>query len=252
MTQEQAIQLLQKLNLQGYFGDTTTLGSNIGVNEGDNSTPSAGYNNATSSTGMYGEHKIHPALLTATRNEGSSNYDSFSSNGFPARPEIHRSQSQFAPFSPDPNAYVSEFKRRDSRSDMLPHPSKAYATGFYPLQTQDLQMTSGTSPGSVSKTSPTSVRPASASASRYNTFLESSNHPFPVNRAPGRPEVPISRPPSGQTAGSVPRIEQELDAMHDLNGTLASLELDQPWKSPAENIGSGTAVRATNDKVPSP
>lgn len=250
MTQEQAIQLLQKLNLQGFCGDTAALGSHASVNESDNSTPSAGYNNTTVA-GMYGEHKIHPTLLTATRDEGSS-YDSFSSNAFPARPEIHRSQSQFAPFSPDPNAYASELKRRDSRSDMLPHPSKAYAPGFYPLHMQDLQMTSGTN---ASKTSPTSGRPASASASRYNTYLESSNHSFPVNRAPGRPEVPISRPPSGQTAGSVPRMEQdnqELDTMHDLNGTLASLELDRPWKSPADSTGSGTAARATNEKAPSP
>jgi RNA recognition motif. (a.k.a. RRM, RBD, or RNP domain) len=253
MTQEQAIQLLQKLNIQGYFGNTATAGSNPNVNEGENST---GYNNAPPA-GMFGEHKIHPALLTATRDEGSSSYDSFSSNAFPSRPEIHRSQSQFAPFSPDPNAYASELKRHDSRADMLLHPPKVYAPGFYPLQTQDLQMNSGVSAGSASKTSPTSARPASASAgaSRYNSFLESSNHSFPVNRAPGRPEAPVSRPTSGQTAGSAPRIEQgsqELDAMHDLNGTLASLELDRPWKSPVESTGSGAAVRGTNEKAPLP
>lgn len=256
MTQEQAIQLLQKLNIQGYFGDTPAAGSGTSANESDNSATPPGYNNAASA-GMFGEHKIHPALLTAARDEASSSYDSFSSNAFPARPEIHRSQSQFAPFSPDPNAYASELKRRDSRADMLPHPSKAYAPGFYPLQTQDLQMTSGPSSNSVSRTSPTSARPASASAntSRYSSFLESSNHSFPVNRAPGRPEPPATRPPSGQTAGSMPRMEQdlqELDAMHDLNGTLASLELDRPWKSPAESTGSSGAVRVTNEKVPSP
>jgi hypothetical protein len=251
MSQEQAIQLLQKLNLQGYLGNTTAAGSNSSVNEGDNLT-APGYNNTAAS--IFGEHKIHPVLLTATRDEGPSSYDSFSSNAFPSRPEIHRSQSQFAPFSPDPNAYVSELKSHDSRVDMLPHPSKAYAPGFYPLQTQDLQVTSA---NSISKTSPTSTRPASASASasRYNAFLEGSNHPFSVNRAPGRPEAPVSRPPSGQTAGSATQMEQnvqELDVMHDLNGTLASLELDRPWKSPTGSTGSGAASRMTNEKASSP
>lgn len=253
MTQEQAIQLLQKLNLQGYLGDTAAGGSNTNVHEGENSTAPAGYSNAA-----LGEHKIHPALLTARRDERPSSYDSFSSNAFPAHPEIHRSQSQFAPFSPDPNAYMSEVKRHDPRTDVLTHPSKAFGRGFYPLQTQDLQMKSGVSSSSISKTSPTSARPASASASasgsRYNAFLESSNHSFPVNRAPGRPEAPVSRPPSGQMTGNVTRMEQdnqELEAMHDLNGTLASLELDRPWKSPAESTG-GAAVRVSNEKAPSP
>jgi hypothetical protein len=245
MTQEQAIQLLQKLNLQGYFGNTAALGSSP---EGENSTAPAGYNNVAPAS-IFGEHKIHPALLTATRDEGPASYDSFSSNAFPVRPEIHRSQSHFAPFSPDPNAYASELKRHDSRADMLLHPSKAFAPGFYPLQTQDLQINTGVSINSTTKASPTAARPASASASgsRYNTFLESANHSFPVHRAPGRPES-VSRPPSG----SMSRMEQdnqELDAMHDLNGTLASLELDRPWKSPMESTGN---VAATNEKAPSP
>lgn len=256
MTQEQAIQLLQKLNLQGYFGDSTATGPHPSVNEGANSTAPVAYN-TTVSASMLGEHKIHPALLTATRDEMLASYDSFSSNAFPARPEIHRSQSQFAPFSPDPNAYSSEIKRRDSRADVLPHPSKAYAPGFYPVQTQDLQINSGAGANSASKTSPTSARPASASASasRFSSFLESSNHSFPVGRAPGRPEAPVSRPPSGQMTGNVPQMEQdiqELDAMHDLNGTLASLELDRPWKSPTESAGSGASIRIISEKASSP
>jgi hypothetical protein len=256
MTQEQAIQLLQKLNLQGYFGDSATAGSHASVNESANSTAPVGYN-TTASAGMLGENKIHPTLLTATRDEVLSSYDSFSSNAFPVRPEIHRSQSQFAPFSPDPNAYSSEIKRHDSRADALPHPSKAYAPGFYPVQTQDLQISSGVGANSASKTSPTSARPASASASasRFSSFLESSSHSFPASRAPGRSEAPVSRPPSGQMAGNVQQMEQdiqELDVMHDLNGTLASLELDRPWKSPTESTGSGSSIRMTNEKASSP
>jgi hypothetical protein len=70
MTQEQAIQLLQKLNLQGYLGNTVAAGSNPNINEGENLTASAGYSNMTTAD-MF-EHKIHPALLTVTRDEGPS------------------------------------------------------------------------------------------------------------------------------------------------------------------------------------
>lgn len=146
---------------------------------------------------------------------------------------MHRLQSNFSPFSPDlNNLYTSsESVRRDpgapfSRLDSLPHPSKAYAPGFYPLSSQDLKLNT-TVGGPQGKVSPTTTRPSSAT--RYG-FSETVDPPAPINRAPGRIEGPISRPPSGQTSCQVEI--QEPDLMHDLNGTLASLELDHSWKSP--------------------
>ncbi|KIM36104.1 hypothetical protein M413DRAFT_428016 [Hebeloma cylindrosporum] len=145
---------------------------------------------------------------------------------FVPRPEMHRAQSNFSPFSPDPNnLYMSsESARRDSaysRLETLPHPSKAYAPGFFP--SQDLKV--NTANGRVS---PASARPASGN--RFG-FAENSDPPAPLNRAPGRAEAPISRPPSGQMAPSGGE-GIESDPIHDLNGTLASLDLDRPWKSP--------------------
>ncbi|GLB34219.1 putative RNA recognition motif contatinign protein [Lyophyllum shimeji] len=246
MTQEQAIQLLQKLNLTGYLDNVPNILS-------DRPNVNASAFSSTASDGVYGDGKIQEAVL-GTREEGSHMFGTYAPNGFQPRPEIHRTQSSFAPFSPDPNAYMSEMKHRDSfsRSEMLPHPSKAYAPGFFPPQTQDLKV--NTNVASTDKTSPTATRPASAT--RFNNFLDSSNS-FGGNRVPGRPEVTISRPPSGQTGQTSAPESQELDAMHDLNGTLASLDLDRdrPWKATPESSSSNAGsvpFKVANERTPSP
>ncbi|KAF5387872.1 hypothetical protein D9615_000837 [Tricholomella constricta] len=246
MTQEQAIQLLQKLNLQGYLDNAPSMHSD----HGNASAPSGGYPTTAAESG-FGEGKVQESVL-GTRDDGSHIFESFSSNGFQPRPGIHRAQSSFAPFSPDPNAFASEMKHRESfsRSETLPHPSKAFAPGFFPAQAQDLKVNTNVS--ATGKTSPTSTRPTSAT--RYSNYLESSNA-YGVNRAPGRPEVTISRPSSGQTGTTSGQEGQEFDAMHDLNGTLASLDIDRPWKSTPEGSSSSTGsaqLRITKERTPSP
>ncbi|KAK0461602.1 uncharacterized protein EV420DRAFT_1664338 [Desarmillaria tabescens] len=128
--------------------------------------------------------------------------------------------------------------------------TRPFASGFYPMSSEDVK-------GNETDTgSGTTVKPSSAARSggstRYGPFLSSSP---PANRAPGRPERPISRPSSGQTSARE-IVAQELDAMHDLNGTLASLDLDRdrPWKSPAESSDSGGSVQfqLTMNGSPSP
>ncbi|KAG5648700.1 hypothetical protein DXG03_000047 [Asterophora parasitica] len=232
MTQEQAIQLLQKLNLQGYLDNVPSIHSEHG--------------NANATSGGHAA-EIQDAVL-GSRDDGPHGFESFSSNGYQSRPDIHRAQSSFAPFSPDPNAYTPDMKHRDSfsRSEILPHPSKAFAPGFYPPQAQELKVNTNVS--ATGKTSPTSNRPSSAT--RYTNHLEGAN-PYGVCRAPGRPEVTISRPTSGQTGQNA--AGQELDAVHDLNGTLASLDLDRTWMTPEGLItSSGSAqFRPTNESTPS-
>ncbi|KAH0588095.1 hypothetical protein H2248_006817 [Termitomyces sp. 'cryptogamus'] len=211
MTQEQAMQLLQKLHMQGYLPSALT---------------EHGHNTITSAYMIdppFTDAKIQESVLNR---DSSHLFDSFSSNGYQPRPELHRCQSSFAPFSPDPNAFTTEVKHRasSSRTD-LPHPSKAYAPGFFP---QELKVNTDVAPSS--KSSPSSGR--LSSATRYNTFLESSNAPGMI-KAPGRPEVTISRPTSGQTqtrptSGATKPEQKELDPLHDLNSTLANLELDRP------------------------
>ncbi|KAG5638078.1 hypothetical protein H0H81_001928 [Sphagnurus paluster] len=244
MTQEQAIQLLQKLNQQGYLESVPSILSEHGL-----SGVSSGY--PVTSEGIFGENKLAESVL-GSRDDRTHAFETFSSNGFQARPEIHRAQSSFAPFSPDPNAYAAESKRETfSRSEILPHPFKPYAAGFFPSQVQELKV--NTNVAATGKTSPTSNRPPSAS--RYTNFLEGSNG-YPPARAPGRPEVTISRPSSGQTtqASASGREEgQELDAMDDLNGTLASLDLDRPWKGTSDVANNPAAqFRVANERTQSP
>ncbi|KAG6861954.1 hypothetical protein C0995_009138 [Termitomyces sp. Mi166 len=211
ITPEQAIQLLQKLHMQGYLPSALT---------------EHGHNAITSA------YSIDPPLTDAKIQESVLSrdslhlFDSFSSNGYQARPELHRSQSSFAPFSPDPNAFTTEAKHRGSFSHTdLPHPSKAYAPGFYP---QELKV--NTDVAASGRTSPSSGR--LSSTTRYNTFSESLNATGMI-KPPGRPEATISRPTSGPTqtrptSGAAKPEHKELDPLRDLNSTLASLELDRP------------------------
>ncbi|KAG6897174.1 hypothetical protein C0992_003563 [Termitomyces sp. T32_za158] len=209
MTQEQAMQLLQKLHTQGYLPSALT---------------EHGHNTITSAYMIdppFTDAKIPESVLSR---DSAHLFDSFSSNGYHPRPELHRSQSSFAPFSPDPNAFTTEAKHRGSfsRTD-LPHPSKAYAPGFFPPE-----LKVNTDVAVSDKTSPSSGR----LSTRYHTFLESPNAPG-MAKAPGRLEAPISRPTSGQThtrpaSGAAKPEQKELDALRSLNSTLASLELDRP------------------------
>ena len=208
LTQDQALALLSKFTAQGYF-----------TGGGANASPET--------------REIENLLLNTSYGGPFVGSDQKKPDGGPSsmgtfvpRPEIHRAQSNFSPFSPDPNnLYMSsESARRDStysRLETLPHPSKAYAPGFFP--SQDLKVNTGNG-----RVSPSSTRPGSGN--RFG-FAESSDPSAPLNRAPGRAEAPISRPSSGQMASSGGE-GTESDSIHDLNGTLASLDLDRPWKSP--------------------
>ncbi|KAJ7571935.1 RNA-binding protein Csx1 [Mycena floridula] len=230
---EQAMQLLQKLAMQGYMNPASTP-------DGSNEHANLGYlNNAAAS--LFAEDKVRSAMLSSREDAVPPSMDGFSSTaGYAARngdgpSQQNRSQTTFSPFSPDPNLYSAE-KRRESyarSNEALPHPSKAYAPGFYQ---EDLKDNDGP------RLSPTSTRPPSAT--KYSHYLGGSPPALQMNRAPGRPsELPISRPPSNGNRLDGPEKGQEMDLMHDLNGTLASLDLDRPWKSPSESTDSGASVQ---------
>ncbi|KAJ7841993.1 hypothetical protein B0H14DRAFT_2586553 [Mycena olivaceomarginata] len=156
--------------------------------------------------------------------------------------------SSFSPFSPDPNQLpqqqqhqgqqqqqqhgagglyaAAEFeKRRDSYAGQpygqgLPHPSKAYAPGFFPVP-PELQ-TNGSASRSAGSGSGSLTRGGYGGGGGGG--FAGSPPAFQVNRYQ-RHAQPISRPNSGSARRG--GGEFELDAMHDLNGTLASLDLDQ-------------------------
>ncbi|KAG2013035.1 RNA-binding protein Csx1 [Coprinopsis cinerea AmutBmut pab1-1] len=191
LTQEQALSLLQKFAMQNYRPEQPLpAGNPVQLPEAGVSDHS-GINYAT----MVANGGIS---LGMPRDDTGGSTDSYTAYSLP-RPEVHRTLSNFSPFSPDPALSVPETQsRRDS----------AYLN--FLGQSQELK--TGTSPtglGNGSKVSPTSSRPSSAV--RY-----------------GRTEGSISRPPSGPAIGDG---RPEYDPMQDLNNTLASLEIDRPWKS---------------------
>ncbi|KAE9407244.1 hypothetical protein BT96DRAFT_933577 [Gymnopus androsaceus JB14] len=324
LTQEQAIQLLQKLSQQGYMDPPFSLASSStstathaaggmpynmnastqgGVVSGGSGTYALErmFINPSPTTGLYSEEKLRSAHLSGREDLVGATYDarfdlqSFVSqqqqqphhvqhgqqsvhqsstdpHSHPHHPGQHLQQQHqqyhssssitgrpamsFSPFSPDPNArYTSqqtdapELKRRDSYGLVTSH-------GAAPSyeQLNDTAAKLGVS---------TSARPSSAS--RYSSYQSlvprsgsGSTGTSPVNRT--SMPIPISRPSSGQPAGhggSSSVAARDPFEMHDLNGTLASLDLGEgpnhgnsimdsrPWgvKSPAGSSDSSASVQ---------
>ena len=205
MTQQQALQLLEKFAMQTYQPD-----SGPALSPTQRAEAEAQLNYAA----MIASGAIS---LGVPREEVNSSYDY---PAFVSRPEVQRALSTFSPFSPDPSLAVVDARNRESagpaRSEGLPHPSKAYAPGFLPSQ----EAKRGSSPTGQS---PTSSRPSSAMPSFGFADLTGDSLPL-LNRAPGRAEAPISRPSSGPK--SSPQKSEKLDLdVQDLNHTLANLDL---------------------------
>jgi hypothetical protein len=222
MTPEQALQLMYQLGQQGYI-----TGSNAG-NEGSS-------NNASSTCDTFGPN-IPSALLPDVRpnlgRDTPHNVEAFSSNVYHPRVDVHRMLSNFSPFSPDPESFVGETKSRDppvlARPEPLPHPSRGYGPGFHLQEVQN-----GDSIRSNRKSSPPGP---SLTTSRYGSYLDIQD------RAISRLD-PSPRPPG--------RAEIDHHDLEDLNGTLASLDLDRPWKSP-EAPGGIFNVPQHATKTPAP
>ncbi|KAF9057541.1 hypothetical protein BJ165DRAFT_1334294 [Panaeolus papilionaceus] len=219
ISQEQAIQLLQQFTRQGYFN------------------PSSGYDSAD----------VESALLNTNANSGAFSNGVTSGAAEPktgkddgqgpiglgsyiSRSDIHRSSTAFSPFSPDPNnLYTSS----DHTSGAQGLRREAYAPGFFPPQ--DLKVntsTLGMTSQGQGKTSPPGHVGRPPSATHYS-FTESTEA---TSRGAGRQEAPIARPSSGQ--------QQHESDIHDLNGTLASLDLDRdrperlsPWSYKTTEAG---------------
>ena len=193
MTQEQAFQILQKFTLQGYL---------------DNSLPIKAQSNGSGTN--------NNALLQDAYT-GTQPLESYLTNSILSHPnDSQRIHSNFSPFSPDPNVYEPNIRRNDASSYILNHASKPYTPGFLSLSTSDVK---------------SNANYIEADASTKNSQREprSSNGPG-VAYSSRRPEVTISKPSSSSTT---PGERENSDPLHDLNGTLASLDLDREkfWKS---------------------
>lgn len=194
LTQDQALQLLQRLGVPYP------------------NPPAAAYSDVE-----------QPFLSSNYSQSGSRSTSEGLAPSFIPRGDTFRPQSTFSPFSPDPNSLYtsSDPPKRDFNPYRFNMP-KPFDPGFFP-QSQDMKGHTGIHAGD-SKESQSAVRPPSATRI---TFAESSDPLATLDGCYGRAEAPISRPNSGQLLHPL-----EPDPIHDLNGTLASLDLDRPWRSP--------------------
>lgn len=242
MTQEQALQILHKLNVQGYIDTIPSVLPDLGK---DNTTMAGKYPLPAS------ESISADGKLQRPREDRAQNYGLYPSHDL-SKLESNHARSTFSPFSPDPNVVLLE---RDpfSRLDAVPHHSQVYAPGLFSFPSPNLKSDHFV----TGPASPTTARPSSTS--RFNSYLDGSG--FGVAFGSGKPELVVSRPSSGQTVASESGLleceTQESDVLHDLNGTLASLELDRPW-FPSQGSALGynnepiLSFSKASDRTPSP
>lgn len=225
MTPEQAMQLLQRLGLSGQ-----------GQSGSGSDASNRNYVEAAKGSG-YSEENLRSLIMNQPLSDSQLPYDVYSGGSGP-RPssnmssvEHHRSHltSSFSPFSPEPNVYT----RRGSDSyDLLPH-SMNHASRYDSI----MEFKAATANSNERPVPP--VRTPSGSQ-RYAPFLDSSVKAFEGGRCMTRQE-PISRPNSSQTSSQGRSSQydvQEHDPIHDLNGTLASLDLDQHHTHPSSSSSS--------------
>ena len=201
MTVEQTVQLLQQMQMAGLFNPAAC------GDQQDQGQPQAG-------TSLNDE---------SMRNVVFSTRDASGSSPFGVQPpggygDVHTPRpgipSSFSPFSPDPNLFTGgdpPSQAAPKKLELLYHPpsSTGFAQGFPsgPAVPHDVSNTMGAN-GKVA-------------TPRYSAYYDR-----PV-------AATISRPPSGSLNTSLPERQEyfkmpghEHDAITDLNGTLASLDLD--------------------------
>ncbi|KAF9238785.1 hypothetical protein BU15DRAFT_88232 [Melanogaster broomeanus] len=211
---EQALQLLQKLSAHG---DGHVL-------------PMTGH--SESGGNVLAEDKLRSCMTNRPRSEamnGQVLYDPYSgpyaAHSSMGPETIDQNQhlgyqlhSSFSPFSPDPNSLMLERLRRGSEDLYVVNPL-SQTMNPYPARFDTTVLDRKTS---------LSDRP-------NGPYLDNSSR---SSRSASRQE-PISRPNSSGTSSqrlSSHRSSHERDPIHDLNGTLASLNLDHqsPWRPTGE------------------
>ncbi|KAI0329577.1 hypothetical protein GY45DRAFT_1324863 [Cubamyces sp. BRFM 1775] len=220
LTPEQALQLLEK------FGLTNLLASGSGA-------AGSGAENVSN------ERQIAAALLNDVDGDRLASFNAFAPPIFaPRQTGNAATSSTFSPFSPDPN-YLGERANVDSsaaQGQSLPHSAKSY-TPWYMSSDEKVHSASG-------KVSPTSIQSVRASnvSHRFTSFLGESPAPgtYQPVRASSRQEATISRPEvtrrGSQNQEQCLSQGQDSDAIRDLNGTLASLALDDHDNSHSQTV----------------
>ena len=187
---------------------------------------------------MSNERQIAAALLNDVDGDRLAALNAFVPPIFaPRQPANSATTSAFSPFSPDPN-YLGERAGNDAsvaQGQPLSQTPKNYSP-WNPNQDERVSNASG-------KVSPTSAQAARSSSAtqRFTSFLGDSpaSTTFQPARTSSRQEAPIARPEavrrdSRKEDYSSPAQGQE--AIRDLNGTLASLALDDHENGQSQTV----------------
>ena len=174
------------------------------------------------------ERQIAAALLNDVDGDRMASLNAFAPPIFAPRQtgNAPSTSSNFAPFSPDP-AYLGDRANSDAQNaqgQSMSQTSKSYSP-WYNLDEK--------SSGSNGKASPTSMSTARTPnvPPRFPPFLGDPPTPsvYQPVRTSSRQEAPIARPEvvrRGSQKEDFSAPVQEQDAIRDLNGTVASLSLD--------------------------
>ncbi|RDX53713.1 hypothetical protein OH76DRAFT_1143082 [Lentinus brumalis] len=209
LTPEQALQLLEK------FGLTSLLASGGG--------PAGGAMENVSN-----ERQIAAALLNDVDGDRMASFNAFAPPIFaPRQTNNTAASSNFSPFSPDPS-YLGDRGNSDASAapgQNVPHGAKSY-TPWYTGQDDKIANANG-------KVSPTSLQNARSSSvsQRFTSFLGDgpAAAAFQPTRTSSRQEAPIARPEPtrrGSQKEDFAVVAPGADVVRDMNGTLASLSLD--------------------------
>lgn len=229
LSPEHALQLLQKLGVDGMNGVS-----------GSDAPMSAG---SDFGGGSASDEKFRTFLTNQTRSEAANahtSYDTYvasfsarSPMGPEATDQHHYTRSQlhsaFSPFSPDPNAYMLDDRKRGS-VDLVNTDTLSQTLNPLPPR-----FDSGVLDGNTITDRPNGPLLASNGCHHYGPYFDASNRSVEPSHSSSRQE-PVSRPTSTQTSSqgrpNCHDTHEEQDHIHDLNGTLASLDLDprSPWR----------------------
>lgn len=229
LSPEQAFQLLQKLGVNGMNGvggpDTPTMAdSDFGGNAASASDEKFRTfptnqirNEAANAHTLYDTYPTSFSARSPTGPEATDQHQQI-------RSQLHLS---FSPFSPDPNAYMLDDRKRGP-VDLVTADSLSQTLNTFPPK-----FDSGMLDGNTIADRPNGpLRPSNNGCHQYGLHFDGSNRPVEPSRSSSRQE-PVSRPTSSQTSsqGRSGRHEEQ-GPIHDLNGMLASLDLDSksPWR----------------------
>ncbi|KAI0306902.1 hypothetical protein B0F90DRAFT_1813755 [Multifurca ochricompacta] len=224
ITMEQTVQLLQQMQLQGFFNP---------VANGDQQGQQNQAQGHPQPTGSLNDGSLRNVVFSTRDLDGASPFSLQPSGGYGdvRTPRAGLSTTSFSPFSPDPNLFSGSSGSAPKKPEpLLHHPpsSTGFAQGF------------GSGPAVPHDASNNLGANGPVTMPRYTMYYEKSA------------AATISRPPSGSlNMVSHPERreyfeipEHEHDAITDLNGTLASLDLDSAYhhQSSSASVMASTPV----------